>query len=114
MDPDSAEGRRYRRGWIAAGHALAQDPSARLTCPSCGRGVLVVRDELIFNGTRVERWMCCNACGATNTLLITLDQASGKAASSTPSDTAKETKETGKSEFRDLLTEAVKSMRQKP
>ena len=114
MDPDSADGRRYRRGWIAAAHALAQDPSARLTCPSCGRGVLVVRDEPISSGARVERWMRCNACRATNTLLITPDQASGKAASSTPSDTAKETKETGESEFRDLVIEAVKSMRKKP
>ena len=67
------------RAWIEAGKLVSTDPSARIACPSCGRGVLIVSDELLPDGAHVDRWMRCNACGIANALFMTLDQASGRA-----------------------------------
>jgi hypothetical protein len=54
---------------------LAIDASARIACPACGRGVLAVSDEPIWDGTRFERWLRCNACGAWAAMLMAPDQA---------------------------------------
>jgi hypothetical protein len=67
---DSQEGRRYRQGWMAAGTVLGQDPSATVTCPSCGIGILVVTDAMFSDGSGVERWMRCNVCRHANTMLM--------------------------------------------
>lgn len=32
--------------------------------------VLIVTDEPIWDGTHIERWMRCNACGHANTILM--------------------------------------------
>jgi hypothetical protein len=121
MVTDSPEARRLRRAWIEAGKAVAKDSAARVTCPSCGRGVLIVRDELAVGGTRVERWMRCNACEATNTILMTPDQASATSSRSTRDPKSHEREVsvhdfdwTDKEGVRDLAERAVKSLRKKP
>jgi len=68
MPMDSAEAQRYRKGWLAAGIALGHDPSATVTCPSCGSGILIVTDATFPGG--LERWMRCNVCRQANTLLM--------------------------------------------
>jgi hypothetical protein len=40
--------------------------------------VLVVSDEPVWDGTRIERWLRCNACGDWAAMLMTLDQAAGR------------------------------------
>lgn len=69
-----SESRQQLALWLDAGKTLAQDPSARVVCPSCGLGILQVRDEIVWNGERIERWMKCDNCGKANTLLLTPDQ----------------------------------------
>lgn len=75
---------RRRRLWLQAGNTLARDPTARIACPTCGRGVLVVSDVRIMDETRVERWMRCDTCGSANTMLMTLEQAAGSAFQTQP------------------------------
>jgi hypothetical protein len=72
-DPNDADVRRRQRLWIQAGIALGQDPSARIVCPNCGTGVLVVTDEPIWDGSHIERWMRCDHCGAANTAIVALE-----------------------------------------
>ena len=112
--------RRHREGWINAGHVVAQDRSARRVCPTCGRGVLEVWDEPIGNGERVERWMRCNSCGLTNTLLMSLEQVSGtipnRIDENVEDDKEVDTKEidlSNPSAVTDLIKRAVVSIRKK-
>jgi hypothetical protein len=112
---------RLTQAWIEAGHLLARDPSARIACPSCGRGVLVVSDETIPDGRHVERWMRCNACGRANTILLTFEQASHRPSASTSwlvktggGVFANQTFDwTDKASVEDLVKRAVKSIRGK-
>lgn len=60
--------------WVAAGTELARDPQAKVACPRCGGGPLNVRDALWPDGSKLDRYLQCPQCGATN--VMTLDAAS--------------------------------------
>jgi hypothetical protein len=112
MPMDNREAAAVSRAWIEAGSLLARDRSARIVCPSCGRGVLIVSDEPTPDGTHVERWMRCNACGNANTILLTLGQGSGAVGEKASGQSADGGFDwTDKRAVEDLVKRAVKSLR---
>jgi len=115
MDSDNREKRRSRSLWLQAGSALARDPTARVACPTCGRGVLVVTDAPVMDGSRIERWMRCDTCGSANTMLMTPEQAAGASRVQPPREQAPggEFDWTDSTAVENLVVEAVKSIRKK-
>lgn len=77
------EQRRRLERWIDAGRILAQDPSAKVVCPECDTGVLMVQDGYAPDGVRFERWMRCNVCGHANTMLMRRDEDAGASSKET-------------------------------
>ncbi|HVJ54888.1 MAG TPA: hypothetical protein VM689_20680 [Aliidongia sp.] len=60
--------------WIAAGKALAADPTTKVPCPVCGEADLTVKDIPIQGSNKFERVMECPNCHARNVLLMTAPQ----------------------------------------
>lgn len=59
--------------WIDAGYILQNDPNAKVPCPECGVGILIVKDEPIgTSGNRIDRYLICNNCGKWNVITIEL------------------------------------------
>jgi hypothetical protein len=50
-----------RQGWMKAGGTLALDPTQHVTCPSCGKATLSVKN-LPSDEHCVERHIFCLAC----------------------------------------------------
>jgi predicted RNA-binding Zn-ribbon protein involved in translation (DUF1610 family) len=49
---------------------MAKDPTASVLCPECGDADLVVEDVAFGDSReRIERYLSCPACGATNSVL---------------------------------------------
>jgi hypothetical protein len=114
--------RQQMRLWIDAGKTLAQDPTARVVCPSCGLGTLDVHDQVVWKGERVERWMRCDYCSVANSLLMTPSDAGIHPSSSAGSLHEKNDDQSGASQSVDwcdqkaidrLVVEAVKLNKEK-
>ena len=61
---DAADARMRSRAWSAAVRALARDPGAEVSCPSCGEGA-VSADWLAFSSRSGGEWVAqCVSCGA--------------------------------------------------
>jgi hypothetical protein len=44
--------------WLDAGYILQSDPSAKVQCPECGVGILIVKDEPIgTSDNRIDRYL---------------------------------------------------------
>ncbi len=57
--------------WIEAGKVLAENPTALVYCPVCGKDHLHVEDRRsIENSSVIEREMVCPSCGAHNYLRL--------------------------------------------
>jgi hypothetical protein len=56
--------------WLAAGKALALDPTIMIPCPVCEKENLIVQDIAINNSNKFERILSCPNCGAGNILLL--------------------------------------------
>ena len=59
--------------WLRAAEQLAKDPSALVTCPSCGKATLVTRDDRVWEG-KVERVFECKVCGKHGSVLVASDE----------------------------------------
>ena len=53
--------------WLDAAQILGKDKNAKVQCPSCGIGILIVRDEE-FDETQIDRYLICNNCGKWNVI----------------------------------------------
>jgi transcription elongation factor Elf1 len=63
-----------RRSWIAAAKQLSADPGARVTCPECGNATLEVTDQAWPDGSHLDRYLQCPACGASNVVTLVLEE----------------------------------------
>jgi|JI10StandDraft_1071094.scaffolds.fasta_scaffold42332_2 predicted RNA-binding Zn-ribbon protein involved in translation (DUF1610 family) len=58
--------------WASAGKTLAADPTAKVLCPECYQGFLVVEDRYPESSVdKFERCLQCPKCGKLNILLMT-------------------------------------------
>lgn len=61
--------------WLDAGFILQNDPNAKVSCPECGVGILIVKDEPIgTSGNRIDRYLICNNCGKWNVITMELPE----------------------------------------
>ena len=57
--------------WVEAAERLGVDPSEKISCPSCGEGILQVRDvPWDKDPTYFERYLYCEKCGSQNVMRI--------------------------------------------
>ena len=68
--------------WIEAAKALIQDKTAKVECPDCMNGVLSIKDEVIKEWNKIDRYLICNNCGKWN--VITMDKATADIKSDKP------------------------------
>jgi hypothetical protein len=54
--------------WIEAAKILRSNASAKVECPECKKGVLIVKDESISGWNKIDRYMICSNCGKWNVL----------------------------------------------
>jgi len=56
--------------WVEAGKILGGDPTRAVPCPNCGKANLEVIDALLADGSGLERYLRCPACGANVAILM--------------------------------------------
>jgi hypothetical protein len=49
--------------WLEAAKVLSKDVTAKISCPECSKGVLLVKDEEIDDWNKIDRYLICNNCG---------------------------------------------------
>ena len=57
-----------RELWVKAAILLSKNPKAKVLCPECQIGYLIVRDEPIEGWDKIDRYMICDNCGEFNIL----------------------------------------------
>ena len=58
-----------KQSWIKAANTLRENVNARVVCPECNKGRLVVKDELIIDwDNKIDRYMICDYCSKYNIL----------------------------------------------
>ena len=68
MSEEKSNQSKVTRAWIEAAKIIAADPSAKVTCPKCGQGTLIIRDHPTHPDYHPDRVMQCDTCGARNVL----------------------------------------------
>ncbi len=56
--------------WIEAARALIQDKTAKVICPECMNGILIIKDEEIKEWDKIDRYLICNNCGKWNVITM--------------------------------------------
>lgn len=56
--------------WIEAGKILELHPLEKIKCPDCRIGTLIVKDELIEDWSKLDRYMICDNCGNWNVMTM--------------------------------------------
>jgi hypothetical protein len=57
--------------WIEAAKILEKDPLAKVQCPECKVGTLIIKDEpLDARGDRIDRYLICDNCGKWNVITM--------------------------------------------
>jgi hypothetical protein len=57
--------------WRDAANILANDIDAKVKCPECNIGYLIVKDVLVESQNKLDRYMQCDNCSRWN--VITMD-----------------------------------------
>jgi hypothetical protein len=61
------------KNWIDAARILMEEPQLKVPCPECGRGRLVVKDEIIPRREKmIDRYLICDNCGRWNVITMEL------------------------------------------
>lgn len=60
------------RLWVEVATALGKDPFAVVKCPECRVGTMFVKDELITDWNKLDRYIICNACKQYNVMTMAI------------------------------------------
>jgi transcription elongation factor Elf1 len=60
----------WLKKWREAAKIFAKDVNAKVICPECGIGHLMVKDELVEAQKKLDRYMICDNCGRYNVMTI--------------------------------------------
>ena len=60
--------------WREAANILAADPTAKVKCPECNNGYLKVKDEIIKQWNKLDRYMRCDNCGKWNVMTMDIPE----------------------------------------
>ena len=56
------------QAWVEAAKIFAENPKARVKCPECNVGELMVEDVIVKEYNKMDRYIKCNSCGKWNVL----------------------------------------------
>jgi hypothetical protein len=70
MPDDKTEN--WLKQWREAANILAKDVNAKVICPECGIGHLMIKDELVESQNKLDRYMYCDNCGKWNVMTIAI------------------------------------------
>jgi hypothetical protein len=62
------------KNWIEAARQLSINPKAVVICPECNSGYLQVKDELIEQWNKIDRYLICDTCGQYNVLTMSMPE----------------------------------------
>jgi hypothetical protein len=68
------ETKEWFRKWREAANILAKDPTAKVKCPECGVGNLLVKDVLIEGQRKLDRYMQCDSCSKWNVMTMDIPE----------------------------------------
>ena len=60
------------KGWLEAAKIFATNPHAKITCPECNVGEIVIKDEISKDQKKLDRYLVCNSCGKWNVITMSL------------------------------------------
>ena len=52
--------------WLDALKEFEINPNAKIICPECNKGILILKDEPIKNTNKIDRYIICDSCGKWN------------------------------------------------
>jgi len=61
---------KVNQGWIEAAKILAKNPKAKFKCPECNVGELMIKDEIMIDKNKMDRYLNCNHCGKWNVITM--------------------------------------------
>ena len=56
--------------WLEAVKILSKDLTAKIKCPECNKGILIVKDEEIIEWNKIDRYLICDNCGKWNVITM--------------------------------------------
>jgi len=56
--------------WIEAAKILEKNATAKVKCPECNTGELMVKDEFAPGKNKLDRYLICNHCGNWNVITM--------------------------------------------
>ena len=56
--------------WLEAAKILSNDVSAKIKCPECNQGILIVKDEEMIEWNKIDRYLICDNCGKWNVITM--------------------------------------------
>jgi uncharacterized protein with PIN domain len=62
------------RKWREAAKAFSNDIHAMVICPECNEGHLFIKDEIIEQWNKLDRYMICDSCRRWNVLTMHVDR----------------------------------------
>jgi hypothetical protein len=60
--------------WIDAAKVLIENPTATVLCPNCGTGKLRVKDVVLEEHNKCDRYMICDNCNEYNVVTFAIKQ----------------------------------------
>jgi DNA-directed RNA polymerase subunit RPC12/RpoP len=64
---------RFRK-WGEAANILAKNPTAKVRCPECSIGYLIVKDVLVESQNKLDRYMQCDNCSSYNVITMEIPE----------------------------------------
>ncbi len=58
--------------WLDAAKILREDPDKRIICPNCNVGYLQVKDVIVKEEKKCDRYLICDNCKAYNVITFAL------------------------------------------
>lgn len=60
--------------WLEAAKVLGKDANQKIIFPECGISHLIVKDELIPNWNKIDRYLICDNCGKWNVMTMSIPE----------------------------------------
>jgi hypothetical protein len=72
MPDDKTE--KWFKKWRDAANILGKDPTAKVKCPECNNGHLLVKDVIIEKWNKLDRYMQYDSCSLYNVLTMEIPE----------------------------------------
>ena len=56
------------RKWVDASVKFEKNKNEQISCPSCSKSLLIIKDEPIAKWKKIDRYLICESCGQYNVI----------------------------------------------